>query len=832
MKVVFYTGYHHTAWTPTDEGLGGTETAVVNISKYLAMAGHTVVVVGNVVTGLEDGVFYSSTEDYKNRGSMGDRPDYLIGVNYIHFMEELGFLNPKECIFWAHNPEHFPYWNGEIMDGHGDWIYDDPRLTSVVCVSKYHAEIYADRYPQIAHKIKVIENGINPHEFPKKPLSIVPGKFLYSSAADRGLDNLLAMWPDIKRMMPYASLSICTPDYARPMLVERMNDIKALSDITVLGPLPKSELYEQMVTAEYWAYPSQYDETYCITALEMLYGNVIPITTDSGNLPNIITKERGFVSSAVGEWEDFKQSFLANVHTAASLTETEKSGLRDGNWEWAYDQTWYKRSLDWIEFLQRKTVKDVVSKILIITLNPNDKEKHAEWERELSLAGFGDVPCELVQAIDGRKVDENYLALRKLGLYEGWELSDSDNGWWNRPMTPGEIGCALSHLGCWKLAANRDFDNVLILEEDFATTGQLSDVVVKDLPCNWDMLYLGRNKLGDDYNVISENLVVPGPSYNMHAYVLSKTGIRKLIDQQFDNKLMPVDEFIIATYAQHPRPDLDFIWRDMNAYAVDKDVFVQRSNQSTSMTENIHLLETDDPVAVYDNVTKREQDFAAYVKEVGGISHPTRLHPDLYTFFTDKDTWCEKFLSPGVQSKDWDLLMDEPMDGVGCVKFFTDEFCDKIIEEAEHYGKWTTDRHEFYPTTDFVLSEIGFDEIFRALMVEYAMPMSVHMFGLEGQGWDDMRTENFMARYTPQTQGHLAIHHDASDITTLINLSEPDDDFEGGGTWFHRQKKLYRPKRGSLSIHPGSITHKHGARAVTKGRRYIMVSFMQNAKKW
>lgn len=821
MKVVFYTGYHHTPWSANDQGLGGTETAVANIAECLATAGHTVVVVGNVVTGLSDsGVYYSSTEDYKNRFNVGERPDYLIGVNYIHFMEELGYLDPKQCIFWAHNPEHFPYWNGEVMEENGDWIYNDPRLTAVVCVSKYHAEIYAQRYPQIASKIRVVENGINPHEFPRNPPEIVPGRFIYTSAADRGLENLLSMWPDIQQMLPGASLVICTPDYARPMLNKLVNELAQCNGVVVRGALSKSELYKEMVMAEYWAYPTQYDETYCITALEMLYGNVIPITTDSGNLKNIVTEERGLISPSENGWDQFKQSFLANVHTAVTMSENDKTALRDKNWEWAYDQTWYNRAHDWLKLLRPNTVNDVISKILIITLDPTNKQKHAEWEHQLALAGFGDVPCELVQAIDGRNVDNEYLALRNLELYECWEIPGSDNNWWNRPMKPGELGCALSHLGCWKLAAARDFDSVLILEEDFLTLNELTDDVVKDLPCNWDMLYLGRNKLEDDYDVVSENIVVPKASYNMHAYVLSRSGITKLLEQQFDNKLMPVDEFIIATYAQHTRPDLGFIWRDMNTYAVDKDIFIQCSNESTSMTENIHLVDQGSPMAVYGNLSEK------------AVTTPPRLHPDLYTFFSDKDAWCEKFLSPGVSSKDWDLLVDEPMDGVGCVKFFTDEFCKKIIEEAEHYGNWTVDRHQFYPTTDFVLSEIGFDEVFRALMVEYAMPMSVHMFGLEGEGWDDMRTENFMARYTPQTQGHLTIHHDASDITTLINLSEPDVDFEGGGTWFHRQKRLYRPKRGSLSIHPGSITHKHGARAVNKGERYIMVSFMQNTKKW
>ena len=56
-------------------------------------------------------------------------------------------------------------------------------------------------------------------------------------------------------------------------------------------------------------------------------------------------------------------------------------------------------------------------------------------------------------------------------------------------------------------------------------------------------------------------------------------------------------------------------------------------------------------------------------------------------------------------------------------------------------------------------------------------------------------------------------------------------EYEGGGTWFRRQKKLIKNNIGYATLHPGNITHKHGARAVTKGTRYIIVSFMENGER-
>ena len=55
------------------------------------------------------------------------------------------------------------------------------------------------------------------------------------------------------------------------------------------------------------------------------------------------------------------------------------------------------------------------------------------------------------------------------------------------------------------------------------------------------------------------------------------------------------------------------------------------------------------------------------------------------------------------------------------------------------------------------------------------------------------------------------------------NYYDPEDAYEFG----RKIKKLVKEKQGYVSIHPGNITHRHGARATTKGKRYILVSFMK-----
>ena len=119
-----------------------------------------------------------------------------------------------------------------------------------------------------------------------------------------------------------------------------------------------------------------------------------------------------------------------------------------------------------------------------------------------------------------------------------------------------------------------------------------------------------------------------------------------------------------------------------------------------------------------------------------------------------------------------------------------------IRDEAEHADSWTTDRHEFYPTTDMLLETIAMDRIYYQILLDYVMPASCHLFGLTGKGWDKMKSEDFLAKYTASAQGHLSLHHDASNITALVTLSNFDE-YEGGGIFFSSKEVDKRKARGT-----------------------------------
>ena len=154
----------------------------------------------------------------------------------------------------------------------------------------------------------------------------------------------------------------------------------------------------------------------------------------------------------------------------------------------------------------------------------------------------------------------------------------------------------------------------------------------------------------------------------------------------------------------------------------------------------------------------------------------------------------------------------------------SEEFCSKIIQDAENNGNWTSGRHDYYPTHDMLLSDIDYDKTYNEILNVYAHPTARWIWGLTGNSWDKMTVESFIVKYdnkSKDAQNYLSVHHDFSDYTFVLGLN---DGYVGGGTWFPRQRYLIDAPVGTITLHP-TVTHKHGARPIVSGIRYALISF-------
>jgi hypothetical protein len=401
----------------------------------------------------------------------------------------------------------------------------------------------------------------------------------------------------------------------------------------------------------------------------------------------------------------------------------------------------------------------------------------------------------VVNGINGRRIVEGLEeAPMQWSTADWWKIEGHPNSWWSRDVNAAEIGCTLSHIQVWVDALKNGYKNILVLEEDFISSGNgwPSDQIMNQIPDNYDFMYMGRRRVpGFDDIPHSTDIVRANYSYNTHAYLISNSGIQKALQKTPMRDLIPADELIPGLMGVHPRHDVINRYKveGFNAFAFNKPdlhFITQTAIMKESINNNIEILDT-----------------------------------------SDWNAWVNKYITPVMIQKDFELLTDEIGPSILEFPLFTDRFCEELIQLAETRGEWTVGRHEFYPTNDMLINSLGLGEIYTRVIQEFVAPLAIWYWTLEDAGWDTVVDETFMIRYRPDKQGHLSLHHDYSSYTCAVKLN---DEFEGGGTFFPRYQITANPKRvGNAILHPGMITHRHGGRPVYSGTRYITVSFIKNA---
>ena len=335
MRVLIYAGYQSNPFDSNNSnGLGGTEIAIIKIAEELVLFGWKIVISGNVNTsGVIRGVEWINTFDLHQK--YHNQFDVIISASYIHFCIEFKEYSRAKRIFWAHNTHHHPWFRGELLENADELV---KQVDATVCLTNWHATQWSKAYDINRDNIHVIGNGITPQSFigtPRKTL----GKFIWSSEPSRGLKNLLDNWNKIKKIIPHATLDIYHPGYGAPQIEALADTIQKLDGVTYIGTKSQDILHDAMLNAEYWCYITDYEETYCITALEMQYANVFPITTTTAAL-NETVKDGIKLELDETNWESAIQ-YLGRLN--ADL----KKKILNNNKKWVKMQTWSQRSYDW-----------------------------------------------------------------------------------------------------------------------------------------------------------------------------------------------------------------------------------------------------------------------------------------------------------------------------------------------------------------------------------------------------------------------------------------------------------------------------------------------------
>ena len=328
-------------------GVGGAETAMINLARELYKQNYNVKVYCNCLRpGRYDGVWYKYYKDlYKDLIEFNGCDSLIISREQAILLAEPELkqkYNIKQLVLWAHDMAADPAWVGFEVTA--------PKFDAVVMLSKFHRNELFERYLSIASKTNfvIIGNGVNPNLY-KKDIKKVKGRCIYSSTPFRGLDLLLEMWPQIKKRVPHAELYIFSSikhygeQYDDSPWDHLYTAAKQMPGVVYHGSVLQSRLAEEQLKAELLLYPNTFKETYCITAAECQTAGIPIISTKLGALPETVKPNCGILIDADPYSINYQKQFIetaVRLLTSDEINNMSKECLK-------HDFSWPTRAKEW-----------------------------------------------------------------------------------------------------------------------------------------------------------------------------------------------------------------------------------------------------------------------------------------------------------------------------------------------------------------------------------------------------------------------------------------------------------------------------------------------------
>lgn len=307
-RIAFFCGPSLEEWdgtTPNTRGIGGSETAVVEVSNRLSRAGFQAVVYNlcGRGEGTHDGVVYADWQRF--------RPDRFHDT-FVAWRNPAVIRERPEAgqrLLWLHDLN--------VEDGlTEEWAagYDQ-----VLGVSEWHANYLRKVYPFLSN-VGYVPNGIDLSRF-DAPQKRHRFRCVYISSPDRGLGNLLAMWPYIRKYVgDEAELHVfygwenfqkniqMGATYLRNMMADLMK-LGKQPGVVWRGRVGQGELAKELLQADAWLHPTSFLETSCIAAVEAMAADLKIVTSAAGNLPYVVG-DAGLCVPGHASTQTYRQGFL------------------------------------------------------------------------------------------------------------------------------------------------------------------------------------------------------------------------------------------------------------------------------------------------------------------------------------------------------------------------------------------------------------------------------------------------------------------------------------------------------------------------------------------
>jgi len=357
MDYHFYAPLYYERWdhrTPDDTGIGGSETAVVELAWRLARLGHAVKVYAPIrddCPPIDKGGakwFRCEEADFTARGMwvLSRCPADIDRFPDPHPFQKL-WLVCQDVAYPATSSWGLTHERAAKLD-------------ILIGLCNAHVRYLLGEYPEMNGKIGLSSNGLKVElveEVEAEGIERDPFKVVFTSSPDRGLADLLKIFKRAREFEPRLKLSAAygfnniDKAAADQQLIRLKAECEALvaeTGATWLGRMNQRDLYREFLSAGIWCYPTKFTETSCVTCMEAQALGAIPLTAPVWALADNVRH---------GTWIEgdpkdplVKANYVAEL-VALARDADRQAKIRPGMMAWARDKfTWDKIARQYEEY--------------------------------------------------------------------------------------------------------------------------------------------------------------------------------------------------------------------------------------------------------------------------------------------------------------------------------------------------------------------------------------------------------------------------------------------------------------------------------------------------
>jgi len=287
--IAIFCGVTLEEWGPASvaTGVGGSEEAVIYLSKEFEKIGYKVTIFNNC--GRHAGNY--GNIKYVPYWKFNHKDNFNILISWRNNLFSTNKINARKKLVWLH----------DVVSN-----FDKGDADKVIVLSKFHKDIIGIS----DNDCFISSNGINLRDFDIKGIERQPHRMIYTSSYDRGLEHLLKMWPEVRKEVPDAELHVFygwnTYDYFTSIgmrdgkFKEYLTPLLSQDGVTDHGRVGHKKLAREFLKSKFWVYPCHFEEISCISAMKAQAAGCVPVCTDYAALSETV-KDGVIVHGKAGE---------------------------------------------------------------------------------------------------------------------------------------------------------------------------------------------------------------------------------------------------------------------------------------------------------------------------------------------------------------------------------------------------------------------------------------------------------------------------------------------------------------------------------------------------